>query len=154
MELCSGGDLYTRDPYTEDEAARIVGSIISAVSFMHDRQIVHRDIKYENILFANDSPMSEIKLIDFGLSKKYASENELTEGVGTVSDAFDLETMTSILYSHRRLLCRYIPWLRRCSRVTTPLKLIYGRLGSSHICFCQAKCRSSDRNEVRLLIRS
>ena len=58
MELCSGGDLYTRDPYTgEDEAARIVGSMISAVSFMHNRKIVHRDNKYENILFANDSTL-------------------------------------------------------------------------------------------------
>ena len=57
MELCSGGDLYTRDPYTEDEAARIVGSMISAVSFMHNRKIVHRDIKYENILFAKDSAL-------------------------------------------------------------------------------------------------
>jgi serine/threonine protein kinase len=35
MDLCSGGDLYTRDPYTEEEAARIVGSILSAVAYMH-----------------------------------------------------------------------------------------------------------------------
>ena len=88
MELCAGGDLYSRDPYTEDEAARIVSSIISAVSYMHDRKITHRDLKYENILFVSDSPLAEIKLIDFGLSKKYASDKELTEGVGTVSEAF------------------------------------------------------------------
>jgi calcium-dependent protein kinase len=86
MELCSGGDLYSRDPYTEDEAARIVSSILSAVGYMHSRKVVHRDLKYENILFVNDSPMAEIKLIDFGLSKKYASDKELTEGVGTVSE--------------------------------------------------------------------
>ena len=42
MELCSGGDLYTRDPYTEEEAARIVCSILSAVSYMHQKGIVHR----------------------------------------------------------------------------------------------------------------
>lgn len=41
-------------------------------------------MKYENILFVNDSPRAEIKLIDFGLSKKYASDKELTEGVGTI----------------------------------------------------------------------
>lgn len=61
MELCSGGDLYSRDPYTEDQAARIVGSILSAVDFMHDHDIIHRDLKYENILFANPSPTAEIK---------------------------------------------------------------------------------------------
>lgn len=42
MELCSGGDLYSRDPYTEEEAARITSSILSAVSYMHDHGIVHR----------------------------------------------------------------------------------------------------------------
>jgi len=84
MELCDGGDLYSRDPYTEEDAARIVGSIVNAVSYMHRRNIVHRDLKYENILFVNESPRAEIKLIDFGLSKKYASDKELTEGVGTI----------------------------------------------------------------------
>lgn len=39
MELCSGGDLYTRDPYTEPEAARHVSSILSAVAFMHSRNV-------------------------------------------------------------------------------------------------------------------
>lgn len=61
LELCSGGDLYSRDPYTEDQAARIVGSILSAVDFMHSHGIVHRDLKYENILFANPSSTAEIK---------------------------------------------------------------------------------------------
>jgi hypothetical protein len=61
MELCSGGDLYSRDPYTEDQAARIMGSILSAVDFMHSHGIIHRDLKYENILFANQSPTAEIK---------------------------------------------------------------------------------------------
>eukprot|EP00542_Grammatophora_oceanica_P010432 CAMPEP_0194032256 /NCGR_PEP_ID=MMETSP0009_2-20130614/5237_1 /TAXON_ID=210454 /ORGANISM="Grammatophora oceanica, Strain CCMP 410" /LENGTH=706 /DNA_ID=CAMNT_0038672641 /DNA_START=11 /DNA_END=2131 /DNA_ORIENTATION=+ len=84
MELCSGGDLYTRDPYTEEEAARIVGSILSAISFMHQHNIIHRDLKFENILFTNSSPTSDIKLIDFGLSSTYATDKELTEGVGTV----------------------------------------------------------------------
>jgi calcium-dependent protein kinase len=42
MELCTGGDLYTRDPYTEEEAARIISSVLSAVSYMHLKGIVHR----------------------------------------------------------------------------------------------------------------
>jgi len=85
MELCAGGDLYSRDPYTEEEAARIISCILSAVSYIHTKNIVHRDLKYENILFVSDSPRAEIKLIDFGLSKKYASDaEEMTEGVGTI----------------------------------------------------------------------
>lgn len=82
MELCTGGDLYARDPYTEFEAARITSSILSAISYMHSRNICHRDLKYENVLFVNSSPKAEIKLIDFGLSKVFGND-ELTEGVGT-----------------------------------------------------------------------
>ena len=84
MELCSGGDLYSRDPYTEAEAARIVASITSAIAYMHSKNICHRDLKYENILFVNSLPRAEIKLIDFGLSRKFGGDEELTEGVGTM----------------------------------------------------------------------
>lgn len=85
MELCCGGDLYTRDPYTEEEAARIVHAILSAISYMHSRKIAHRDLKYENVLFVSKEPSASVKLIDFGLSKAYgSSSDDLTEGVGTI----------------------------------------------------------------------
>jgi calcium-dependent protein kinase len=45
---------------------------------------VHRDLKYENVLFVNETPQAEIKLIDFGLSQKFFGNEELTEGVGTM----------------------------------------------------------------------
>ena len=83
MELCSGGDLYARDPYTEAEAARITGSILSAIAYMHSRNVVHGDLKFENVLFANKSPMSEVKLIDFGLSQFYV-DKKLTNVSGTI----------------------------------------------------------------------
>ena len=84
MELCHGGDLYSRDPYTEEEGARIISSVLSAIAYMHSKGITHRDLKYENILFVNDSPKAEVKLIDFGLSKVYGDNTQLTEGVGTI----------------------------------------------------------------------
>jgi len=57
MELCSGGDLYSRDPYTESQAASIVGKVLSALTYMHSRNIIHRDIKYENIMFENQGEL-------------------------------------------------------------------------------------------------
>lgn len=83
MEVCSGGDLYTRDPYTEMEAARIITSILSAIAYMHSKKVVHRDLKFENVLFVNTSPMSEVKLIDFGLSQVYV-DRKLTDVTGTI----------------------------------------------------------------------
>lgn len=56
MELCTGGDLYSRDPYTENDAAKIIGKILSAVEYMHNNNIIHRDLKYENILFESKAP--------------------------------------------------------------------------------------------------
>jgi calcium-dependent protein kinase len=46
LELCDGGDLYTRLPYTEKDAAYITGKLLSAIAYMHDHGIVHRDCKY------------------------------------------------------------------------------------------------------------
>jgi serine/threonine protein kinase len=43
--LCSGGDLYVRDPYTELEAAEIVTDVLSAVAYLHSKGIIHRDLK-------------------------------------------------------------------------------------------------------------
>ena len=72
----------------------------------------------QNILFSNNSPKADIKLIDFGLSKKYASDNELTEGVGTVRFTFACVTkgvdylLLGVLT--QTLVCRFIQWLQKC----------------------------------------
>mmetsp|Transcript_7297 Transcript_7297/g.10327 ORF Transcript_7297/g.10327 Transcript_7297/m.10327 type:complete len:565 (-) Transcript_7297:188-1882(-) len=85
MELCSGGDLYARTPYSEKEAAKHVGKLLSALKHMHDRGIIHRDLKFENIMFENKNADAEIKLIDFGLSAKFSEHNPyLYDGVGTI----------------------------------------------------------------------
>eukprot|EP00537_Pseudo-nitzschia_pungens_P016388 CAMPEP_0172400830 /NCGR_PEP_ID=MMETSP1061-20121228/47757_1 /TAXON_ID=37318 /ORGANISM="Pseudo-nitzschia pungens, Strain cf. pungens" /LENGTH=564 /DNA_ID=CAMNT_0013134251 /DNA_START=305 /DNA_END=1999 /DNA_ORIENTATION=- len=86
LELCDGGDLYTRLPYTEKASAYITGKLLSAIKYMHDHAIVHRDLKFENIMFENNSPEAEIKVIDFGLSKKFVSNKMgyMREGVGTL----------------------------------------------------------------------
>lgn len=47
MEYCSGGDLYARAPYIENQAANVVSQICSAISHMHKYGVVHRDLKVE-----------------------------------------------------------------------------------------------------------
>jgi len=83
MELCSGGDLWKRVPYTEVDAAKIVKKMVSAVAHMHEQGICHRDLKMENILFENDSPEAEIKVIDFGLSQKFSPGEQMKSRVGS-----------------------------------------------------------------------
>jgi calcium-dependent protein kinase len=70
MEQCNGGDLYTRQPCSQHDAATILEQILSAVAYLHDRNIVHRDLKHENIMFVSKDHI-DVKLIDFGLAKRY-----------------------------------------------------------------------------------
>ena len=75
MEYCSGGDLFNyvmnKNYLTEKESASLMQKLFSAVLYMHSKDIIHRDIKPENILFASKEYGAEIKLIDFGLSRKF-----------------------------------------------------------------------------------
>jgi serine/threonine protein kinase len=59
--------------------------ILSAIRYMHDHGVVHRDLKFENIMFESQHPEATIKVIDFGLSKKFLGETGfMTERVGTI----------------------------------------------------------------------
>uniref|UniRef100_A0A6U1ZVH7 Uncharacterized protein n=1 Tax=Trieres chinensis TaxID=1514140 RepID=A0A6U1ZVH7_TRICV len=86
LELCSGGDLHSRDPYNENDACRIICSVLNAVEYMHGRYVTHRDLKYENIMFTSNRPDADVKIIDFGLSEKYGKSdpNSRKGGVGTI----------------------------------------------------------------------
>lgn len=75
MEFCRGGELFDRivkaQRFTEKHAADIMRQMLSAVKHLHEHGIVHRDLKPENYLMENKDDNSEVKLIDFGLSKRW-----------------------------------------------------------------------------------
>jgi len=56
-----------------------------AVNYMHNSSIVHRDLKLENVIFTKkDTSTADIKIIDFGLSKKLlANEKRRHTKVGS-----------------------------------------------------------------------
>ena len=62
MELVTGGELFDRivdkGSFSERDASVLIGSVISAVKYLHDRGIVHRDLKPENLLFSDDGYVS------------------------------------------------------------------------------------------------
>ena len=41
---------------------------MSGIAYCHEKGIVHRDMKLENVLFVTEEKDSPIKIIDFGLS--------------------------------------------------------------------------------------
>ena len=45
MELCKGGDLTQVEGTSEKHAKAIMRRVLSAVQYMHDKGVVHRDCK-------------------------------------------------------------------------------------------------------------
>ncbi|GAA5897925.1 serine/threonine-protein kinase [Sporobolomyces salmoneus] len=72
-DLCQGGELFDRicalQYFKEQDAAKLVKTVMSAVDYLHSHGIVHRDIKPENLLYRSKDPESDLLLADFGLSK-------------------------------------------------------------------------------------
>ncbi|KAL9185978.1 hypothetical protein ACHAXT_005216 [Thalassiosira profunda] len=73
MEECRGGDLFDRIVeggvrLTEERACEIVGTLLDALAYLHDRSIVHRDLKAEHLMLSRDDIRSPVKIIDFGLA--------------------------------------------------------------------------------------
>jgi calcium-dependent protein kinase len=95
-EFCKGGGLYDRviakahskeGHYAERDAACIIRQVVQAVAFLHSKNIVHRDIKLENVLMPHtDINSTDIRLIDFGLSTQHNPDSDapLTDHVGSV----------------------------------------------------------------------
>lgn len=112
LEYCSGGELFDRlksqdgDRFTEPVAALLVWQILSSVAYCHRMGISHRDLKLENFLFENPRPDAALKLIDFGLSRKYASGRgilRMKSTVGTPVRTLDPATHAEGLDLHRHL---------------------------------------------------
>ena len=73
MELLKGGtlaQLLKRRHLSDSEAATVLRGILRAVSYLHSREILHRDLKPDNVMFLNDD-LSSVKIADFGLSAKF-----------------------------------------------------------------------------------
>jgi hypothetical protein len=63
MELLDGGDLQERSPLEWRTACAVAIDICSALSLMHSRRLVHRDLSPRNVRCTSDG---RAKLIDFG----------------------------------------------------------------------------------------
>ncbi|XP_073719963.1 serine/threonine-protein kinase 17A [Misgurnus anguillicaudatus] len=57
--------------------------ILEGVTFLHKSNVVHLDLKPQNILLTRESPLGDIKIVDFGLSRLVSSSQEIREIMGT-----------------------------------------------------------------------
>ena len=63
---------HPKNKVPEQEYLSIFKSLLKAIHYLHCKNIVHRDIKLENIMM---DPVNVIKLIDFGLSACFYDED-------------------------------------------------------------------------------
>lgn len=86
MELLSGGELFNRiveqGRFSEEQAAGLFAQILLSMEYLHSLNIVHRDVKPENILYLSPGS-TDIKLIDFGYAGIWAADKQLTGLCGT-----------------------------------------------------------------------
>ncbi len=80
-------DLIRKEaPMAPAKALAVIEPVLSALAAAHDAGILHRDVKPENVLLADDG---RIKVADFGLSRAINSETQHTATggvlIGTVS---------------------------------------------------------------------
>lgn len=87
MEYVEGGELFDRIidencSLTELDTVLFVKQICEGVRHMHQMYILHLDLKPENILCVNRDA-KQIKIIDFGLARRYKPREKLKVNFGT-----------------------------------------------------------------------
>jgi serine/threonine protein kinase len=84
IEYMPGGDLLTfcrNHPLDLKETVSYFGQVSSALAFAHSRQVIHRDVKPNNLLLSEDRRV--VKIADFGVARIAASESDEITRVGT-----------------------------------------------------------------------
>eukprot|EP00941_MAST-03F_sp_MAST-3F-sp1_P005936 g5936.t1 len=92
LEVARGGELYENltsqkdgGHYTEKRAGELFLMMVKAIAYCHEHGVAHRDLKLENFVFSrggSELDTSPLKLIDFGLSKKYGKRGQTENGTG------------------------------------------------------------------------
>jgi len=82
MELCEGVDLgqlvSARGPLAEPQVRAILGQLARALEYVHQRGLVHRDLKPGNVMITY---AGDVKLTDFGLAAPAVGLDGLTRTV-------------------------------------------------------------------------
>lgn len=117
MEYLEGGELAGRlkergGTFREEEAFIYFKQIVNAISYCHYKNIIHRDLKLENLLLVSKDS-TDLKAIDFGIagfqclantdninvgSLIYMAPEVLAGRVTRVSSSVDIWAMGVILY--------------------------------------------------------
>ncbi|PGH01973.1 CAMK protein kinase [Blastomyces parvus] len=89
QELVTAGDLFSFLEYkqfnlSDSEAAVIVRQVALAIRYLHRNNVVHRDIKPDNVLMTSLSNGARVVLTDFGCARRLENEScRMKTSIGT-----------------------------------------------------------------------
>eukprot|EP00826_Nyctotherus_ovalis_P049644 TRINITY_DN6015_c0_g6_i1.p1 TRINITY_DN6015_c0_g6~~TRINITY_DN6015_c0_g6_i1.p1 ORF type:complete len:345 (-),score=81.09 TRINITY_DN6015_c0_g6_i1:67-1101(-) len=131
MEFAGGGELkqhlISKGQQSESEARRILLQLLSAIGYCHSLNVVHRDLKLENILFA-DAKRRRVKVVDFGIaglvqddkaeksragSLRYMAPEVISRENIEARPSLDVWSMGCVLFA---LVCGELPFSAKSSR--------------------------------------
>ncbi|XP_017270428.1 caM kinase-like vesicle-associated, like isoform X2 [Kryptolebias marmoratus] len=85
QELATGGDVFDwildQGNYTERDASNVIKQVLEAVAYLHSLNIVHRNLKLENLMYYTENNHNRVVLRDFYLSR--FENGPITEPCGT-----------------------------------------------------------------------
>ena len=78
--------LHSQQPWTAPEVGHILRQLLSGLGAAHDHEIVHRDIKTENIMLQTvRGDAQRVRVLDFGLAKFVEARTQTSQVLGTPS---------------------------------------------------------------------
>lgn len=79
MDFINGGELFQHlkknGPFSEQKSRFYIAEVILAIEYLHQRNIIFRDLKPENVLLDHEG---HVKITDFGLAKELKDDNDKT----------------------------------------------------------------------------
>lgn len=135
MEYVNGGELFfhlSRDKVFSEARSRFYGAEITlALKYLHEKKIVYRDLKLENLLIDSDG---HIKITDFGLCKQEISFADTTKTFCGTPEYLAPEVLEDNDYGHAvdwwgfgvvlyEMLCGRLPFYNRDHEVLFELIL-------------------------------
>ncbi|XP_050388690.1 serine/threonine-protein kinase 17B [Patella vulgata] len=86
-EYCEGGELFhecvIEESFKEEDVIRLVVQILEGLVYLHEQNIVHLDLKPQNILLTKPFPHGNIKICDLGFACLVHAGEDIRDIIGT-----------------------------------------------------------------------